>query len=494
MSSDRPTREQLIALAKSDPGVIADLVLALWVRIDVLEARTKTLEQNSRNSSRPPSLDRSNFNPPPKPKSLREKSGRKPGGQDGHVGKTLLQSDTPDRIIEHRLEAGARCSKCGTLLGEGPGQLHADDCERRQVYVLPAIRVEIIEHRAERRVCSDCATTVTAAFPADVTSPVQYDESVQAAAVYFNVRQMIPYARCAEVFTDLFTCPISQGTLASFIKRAGVKAALAMKPVREKLAVAELAHADETGCRVKGKLQWLHVLSTAKLTSYHIDRKRGCEGMNRLGLLGSFVGRLVHDFLSGYYCFNCIHYLCAAHLLRELIYLKEQMAQPWAEKMIELLLEAKDLADRERFREEGKRHVIGEITRQRIQVRYAEIILEGLAINPEPPAPSPRKRGKVKRSKALNLLIRLEDRYEEIMGFFEHPNVPFDNNQAERDLRMMKVREKISGTFRSEEHAKAFCDLRAILSSASKQQYVLFDAIVELLKSPEDIGEKLARG
>lgn len=493
MPSERLTREQLIALAKSDPEAIADLVLKLWDRVEALEARVRESKRNSRNSSKPPSQDRSHFNPPPKPESLRKKTGRKPGGQVGHAGETLTQSDAPDHIVEHRLESGARCPKCGAPLGAGVGELHADDCERRQVFELPAIRIEIIEHRAERRVCPNCGTTVAAAFPAGVDSAVQYGESVQAAAVYLNVRQMIPYARCTEFFGDLFGCPISQGTLANFIRRAGARARVAMVQVREQLRQAQTAHADETGCRVGGKLHWLHVFSTAKLTSYHIDPKRGAEGMDRLGMLGSFTGRLIHDFLSGYYRFGCEHFLCAAHLLRELIYLKEQMDQPWAGKMIELLLEAKDLAERECARAGGSRRVIGERTHRRIALRYARIVLEGLALHPEPPA-APGRPGRIKRSKALNLLIRLEERYEEIMGFFEYPGVPFDNNQAERDLRMMKVREKISGTFRSQEHATAFCDLRAILSTAGKQGLELFDTLTELLRSPADIGEKLARG
>lgn len=494
MASERPTREQLIALAKSDPEAIADLVLMLWDRVEALEARVRELERNSRNSSRPPSTDRGNFNPPPKPKSLRGKSGRKPGGQEGHAGETLQQSDSPDRIVEHRLDAGTLCPRCGAPLGTKHGELHAADCERRQVFVLPAIRLEVIEHRAERRSCANCGLESTAAFPEGVASPVQYGESVQAAAVYFNVRQMIPYARCAELFADLFGCALSQGTLANFIRRAGAKAGAAMEPVREVLVGSSLAHADETGCRVHGKLQWLHVFSTARLTSYHISPKRGAEGMDHLGLLGRFKGGLVHDFLSGYYRFVCIHHLCAAHLLRELTYLKEQMDQPWAGAMIELLLEAKDLAERELARTDGARRVIGERTRSRIHLRYAETVLEGLAINPEPPLPPRGTRGRVKRSKALNMLIRLEDRYEEIMGFFENPGIPFDNNQAERDLRMMKVREKISGSFRSDDHAAAFCDLRAVISSATKQGRNLLNCLAEMLRSPKDLGEKLAQG
>ena len=494
MPSERPTREQLIALAKRDPEAIADLVLALWDRVEALETRVRQLERNSRNSSRPPSSDHGNFNPPPKPKSLRPKSKRKPGGQDGHLGETLLQKDCPDHVVEHRFDADARCPECGAPLGADFAELHDQNCERRQVFELPAIRVEVTEHRAERRVCPDCATMVTAAFPAEVTSPVQYGKRIQSTAIYCNVRQMIPYARCAELFTELFACPLSQGTLAGFVKRAGAKAATAMVPVREKLVEADIAHADETGCRVKGKLHWLHVFSTEKLTSYHMDPRRGSEGMNRIGLLGGFTGRLVHDFLSGYYLFDYLHQLCAAHLLRELIYLKEQMEQAWAGDMIELLLEAKNLVARERSRAEGARHVIGERTRQRIRVRYAEIVLEGLALHPEPPDPPPGTKGRKKRSKPLNLLIRLDERYEEIMGFFEYPGVPFDNNQAERDLRMMKVREKISGTFRSEKHAEAFCDLRAVISSATKQGRDLLKTLDELIRSPETLGASLARG
>ena len=266
-----------------------------------------------------------------------------------------------------------------------------------------------------------------------------------------------------------------------------------MKPVREALVKVEVAHADETGFRVKGKRQWLHVFSTAKLTSFHIDTKRGYEGMNRIGLLERFKGSLIHDFLSSYYQLLCSHFLCAAHLLRELTYLHEQMDQPWAKDMIELLLKAKKLREREDAREPKQRHVIGEQTRQNIRRRYCEIVIAGLAINPEP-SPNPKRRGRPKRGKALNMLIRLEDRYGEIMGFFEHEGVPFDNNQAERDLRMMKVREKISGTFRTAEHATLFADIRGVVSTARKQSRNLLATLAEMLHAPETLGESLVEG
>ena len=488
---ERPTRDQLIELGKNNPEGIADLVLEQWDRVENLEAEVAELRRNSRTSSKPPSSDSGNFTNPPKPKSLRKKSGRKPGGQKGHRGDTLKPVADPDHIIEHRLDETERCPKCGATMSGTRGELSDENCECRQLFELPAIRLEITEHRAEKRSSEQCGTEVSAAFPEGINAPVQYGEKVRATALYLGVHQLEPYQRLSEMFNDLFNAPLSVGTLANIIKGGGSQAAETMKPVRQALVGADVAHADETGCRVTGRRHWLHVFSSAKLTSFHIDAKRGYEGMKRLGLLGRFRGKLIHDFLSSYYRLLCRHYLCAAHLLRELTYLHEQMDEPWAKEMIELLLEAKKLREREEAREPGSRRVIGEKTRQRIWMRYCEIILAGLAINPEPPPAPKGKRGRVKRSKALNLLIRLEERCEEIMGFFEYEAIPLDNNQGERDLRMMKTREKISGTFRSEEHATWFAEIRSVVSTARKQSRNLLDTLAGMLRAPQQLGDLL---
>jgi transposase len=368
-------------------------------------------------------------------------------------------------------------------------------CECRQVFELPAIRIEITEHRAEKIFCSRCGAAATAAFPEGVAAPVQYGPAVRATALYLGGYQMIPYQRLAEMFGELFACPLSQGTLGNIVRSGGCHAATAMEPVREALRQAPTAHADETGCRVMGKRHWLHVFSTRFLTCFHLDAKRGAEAMMRGGMIPDYRGNLVHDCLGAYGLFLlCWHYYCNAHLQRELTYLHEELKQPWAKDMIHLLLESKELSDRERTRPPDARHLIGEGTVNRIMIRYAAIVNDGLAINPEPPPSPPGTRGRVKRGKALNLLHRLDTRPCEIMGFFALPEagIPYDNNQAERDLRMMKVREKISGTFRSEEHGRAFCELRGIVSSVRKQGRDMLVSLKELVLSPAKLGKSLA--
>jgi len=499
VSDLRPTREQLIALAKRDPEAIADLVLSLWSRVEALEAKVAQLQANSRTSSKPPSSDKGNFANPPKskPKSLRTKSGKKSGGQPGHPGNTLQQSATPDHIEEHRLDSAAICPECGgPLETTPPGEpLHPHGCECRQVFELPAIRIEITEHRAEKTFCQRCGATATAAFPDGVAAPVQYGPAVRATALYLGGYQMIPYQRLAETFGELFGCPLSQGTLGNIVRSGGRHAAAAMEPVREALRQAPTAHSDETGCRVMGKRHWLHVFSTSFLTCFHLDAKRGAQAMVRGGMIPGYCGNLIHDCLGAYGTFgNCLHYYCNAHLQRELTYVHEEMKQAWAKDMIDLLLEAKELADREKSRPPDARRIIGEVAVNRIMARYSRIVIDGFAVNPEPPPPPPGTRGRVKRGKPLNLLRRLDTRACEIMGFFALPEsgVPYDNNQAERDLRMMKVREKISGTFRSEEHGRAFCELRGVVSSVRKQGRRMLESLKELVVSPAQLGESLA--
>lgn len=492
----RPTRDELIALAKADPEAITDQVLWLWDRVESLEKRISGLERNSRTSSKPPSSDKGNFTnqPKPKPKSRRQKTKRKTGGQKGHPGSTLKKVPDPDKVTFHDFASDAACPDCGSHLDPKQGQ--GDDFEVRQVFDLPPIKLEVTEHRARRCQCPDCGKRVTAPFPDEVKAPVQYGPRVQAAALYLGGYQLLPYRRLSELFDDLFNAPLSEGTLANIVKRGSQKAATAMEPIRGALVRSPVAHADETSCTVQGKRHWLHVFSNGELTAYHIDAKRGAEAMERMGLIPRYQGVLIHDCLGAYFTFqNCLHGLCNAHLLRELIYLHEELGQTWAAIMIELLLKAKDLAEREVAREEGSPRVIGKGRLEKTLKSYDGILAMGYRENPEPPPKPKGQRGKAARGKALNLLDRFDKYREEILGYFLYPELyPFDNNLAERDIRPIKVREKISGTFRSEEHARGFCLIRSIILSGRKQGRRVLETLSELIKNPGGIGLSLAEG
>jgi hypothetical protein len=465
------------------------------------ETRIAELESNSRTSSKPPSSDKGNFtNPPkPKPKSLREKSGRKPGGQKGHPGSTLGKVANPDHIEHHDFTFDASCPDCRCVLSESL-LAHSDDFqntyEARQVFDLPPIKTIVTEHRARQCTCSECGQSLVTPFPGTVTAPAQYGPRVPAAALYLGSYQLLPYQRLSELFRELFHCPLSQGTLANIVKHSSQKSTIAMEPIRQALIQSPVAHVDETGCTLHGKRHWLHVMGTDLLTCYHLDAKRGREAMERMNLLPHFKNLLIHDCLGAYFTFTyCRHGLCNAHTERELTYLHEQLGQAWAAEMIELLLEAKDLAEREINREEGSRRVTGEGRLGKILNRYNKVLSAGYALNPGPPPKPTGQRGRVARGKALNLLNRFDKYREEIMGYFLYPGLyPYDNNQAERDVRMMKVREKISGIFRSVEHANGFCDIRSIISSARKQRRAMLTTLSELISHPSTLGFSLAQG
>lgn len=458
----------------------AKLIEEQAAQIKKLEARIASLESNSRNSSKPPSSDKGNFGNPPKPKSLRPKTGRKKGGQAGHQGHTLGKVSHPDSIVKHALQPAITCPKCSQLTTTIP-----TGHQSRQVFDTPPIKVHVTEHQAQQCHCQHCNTKITANFPEGVTAPVQYGSNLQAACVYLSSYQLLPYGRLSELFQDLFNIPISKGTLANMVASAGEKAKEATAPIRKALTQGNVLHSDETGCSLLGKRHWLHVASTSALTLYHFDQKRGHEAMINMGVLDLFRGYLVHDCLGAYFKFSQFkHALCNAHLLRELIYALEQLDQIWAQKLINLLLKAKNQTEQSPKALSAER-------RKTIRTAYQEVVKEGLALNPEP-APEPGKRGRPKRSKQLNLLRRLDQHAEAFLAFVSEPEVPFDNNQAERDLRMMKVREKVSGGFGTEQRAIDFCSIRSIISSAGKQGKNVLQAISSMLIDPQKIGAELA--
>lgn len=448
------TREELLGLARSNPEALVDIILSLQKRVEELEAR---LAQNSGNSHNPPSCD---GYAKPGPKSLRGKSNRGSGGQHGHPGSTLTPVEKPDFIVVHRLK---RCPcGCGADLSARPALRH----EKRQVFELPPQRLVVTEHQAEVKLCPNSRREVAAGFPAGVAAPVQYGPRFNALLVYLRVRQFLPLERIRRLCADLFGRLVSEATVGTAVAAAHNALAGFEDHVSRLIISAPIAHTDETGLRVEGALHWLHVAGTRLLTWYGVHRKRGGEAIRHFGLLPRFAGRLIHDCFGPYFELDCLHGLCNAHLLRELVFLHEVQGQKWAKRMFDLLLRMRRSAAAAHKARAGPGPApqLAAWTR-----KYRAVLCEGFAENPEPGTPrTPGTRGRSGRTKAQNLLHRLQRHERSVLAFLQDSGVPFSNNQAEQDLRMMKVQQKISGAFRTARGAQEFARIRAYLSTAHK--------------------------
>ena len=455
------THEEIQAVYDLGPQAVVALVEQLLARIGELSSRVKELEErlakDSHNSSKPPASD--SFQPK-KTRSLRQPSGRKPGGQPGHPGNTLRLAAAPDLVVGHR--APGQCQSCGAALEE---DLAVWGDERRQVFDLPELKLEVVEHRVQSQECPGCHRVNQGKFPPGVSQSVQYGDRLKALGVYLLEYQLLPYGRVREFFADVFGATISEGSLHAAVKAGYEGLAPVEEAIKEGIRRAAVAHFDETGMAVAGKLQWLHVACTAGLTYYGRHEKRGKAATDKLDILPKFTGRAVHDGWSSYPQYECAHGLCNAHHLRELTFIEEECQQEWAGQLKGLLVEIKEQVEARKAQgvlqlEEGR---LREFER-----RYQEVIEAGLLANPPPEAP-PGHRGRKKQSKAKNLLDRLNRQREQALAFMYDFRAPFDNNQAERDLRMMKVQQKVSGCFRSPEGADYFCRIRGYISTLRKQ-------------------------
>jgi len=461
-------REDILKVYEEGPEAVVELVQSLFAIIARLEERINKLEEqvnkNSRNSSKPPSSD--GFKKP-QPKSLREKGKRPVGGQKGHPGRTLCMTEQPDHRVVHPVSA---CS-CGHDLE----QIAAKRYERRQVWDIPPQKMNVTEHRAEIKVCPLCGCLNKAEFPAEVSAPVQYGTSVKSLMTYLNQYQLLPYDRIREFFRDLFGQDISQATCIQANESLYQQLEDFEADIMKRIKISDVAHFDETGVRVEGKLHWLHVASTAEYTHYSVQEKRGQMGMDEAGILPSFSGIAVHDAWNSYWGYSCLHALCNAHLLRELTFIFEQDGQAWADKMSKLLLEIKKRVDTQ-----GSLDTLGQQEVVALVQSYNRILEEGLdedaRLNPHQPE-TVKKRGRTKQSKAKNLLDRLLKHQQEVLAFMHDPRIPFDNNQAERDIRMTKVQQKISGTFRSKQGAVTFCRIRGLISTLKKGSFSVIEGI-----------------
>ena len=428
----------------SELPVLREQVTALVARVQELEARAA---KDSHNSGKPPSSDGLKR----RTKSLRKPSGKKPGGQLGHRGQTLHLVATPDDVVEHR---PAVCSACQAELNEAPVLVR----ERRQVQELPAVRLLVMEHQALHVRCPSCQQVNVGTFPAETPSRAQYGPRLRALAVYLVEEQLVPLGRVQQVLCDLVGVRLGRGTLVRWIQQASATLAPVEAQLTAALRQVAVLHRDETGVRRAGRLAWVHVASTARLTRDAVHAQRGAEATDAMGILPHYTGVSVHDGLQTYHRYRrCRHALCNMHHLRELTFLEEQYQQTWAPELKGLLLEMK--AATEQARAAGRRSLPA-ATRETFVTCYRAVLAAGHAANP-PPERRPRQRGRVKQTPARNLLERLWLRQDEVLAFLDDLTIPFDNKQAERDLRALKMQQKVSGCFRSEPGADAFARLRS---------------------------------
>lgn len=471
MSAEPPSYEQLAALVVELSARLEETSARLAeanARIAELEAQ---LGKNSANSSKPPSSDGP---AKPAPKSLRGRSGRRPGGQAGHRGQTLCQVAEPDRRVRH---VPRRCRGCGARL-VGAADAGA---ERRQVFDIPLIQVAVTEHVLARRRCG-CGTVTTADAPEGVDSPVQYGPNVAAIVVYLYAGQFLSKDRTAHALAELFGTPISSGTVAAMTARAAAQLACEggfAEQVRVRLGQAEVAHFDETALRVAGRLRWVHSASTAKDVLITVHDKRGVEAMDAAGVLPRFGGIAVHDGWAPYDTYTkATHARCNAHLLRELQAVTDHHERSghtgrwcWAAQATDALRTMKRLVDASLARD-GTLNGVDPAKMTAAEHAFRSAARLGIA------ATAARATNLDKEHNAL--ARRLLDKHDDHLRFTVDARVPFDNNAAEREIRMIKIRQKVSGCLRTLAGAQQFCLIRSYLATTAKHGLGLLDALTRL--------------
>lgn len=452
---------QLIQNLSVDIKIIAE---AMQKQQELIEKLQGQIAKNSSNSSKPPSSDGPRKK---RTKSLRKKGARPSGGQKGHKGKTLKQVENPEHTVVHK---ACNCTHCQARLDN----VLVTDYEDRQVFDIPAIHIEVTEHKAEIKFCPQCGKVNKGVFPDQVTQPVQYGDNVKSHAVYFNNYHHIPVARTGEIFEDVFGHRISDAVIINSSNDGAIAVAPSTEATKEQLKQSDIANFDESGLRVKGKLHWLHVASNDALTHYEVHEKRGQVAMDDIGILPEFQGIAIHDHWKSYFAYeDCDHGLCNAHHLRELKFIHEQYNQEWAQKMSDLLVKANKKVNSAKDADNDR---LEPAQIYSIESAYDKIVNEGLEVNP-PPEKEPGKRGRVKQSPPKNLLDRLKSHKDDILRFIHNFSVPFDNNQGERDVRMIKVKQKVSGTFRTDYGADIFCRIRGYISTVRKNDCNVIGAI-----------------
>jgi len=443
------------------------------IKIAELEAR---LNKNSSNSSKPPSGDGYRKKAPI---NSREKSGMSTGGQLGHVGNTLDKVPNPDKVIEFKIQEICDCG-CNLENTESTQKT-------RQIFDIPKPQIEVTEYVTNNKVCPECGKIHKTEFPPEVTQPTQYGENIHTLMNYLTLYQLIPLSRAVEAIHAFTGQSVSEGTLVNAAKALYEILDGPVEAIKNQIINTNVVHFDETGARCEGETIWLHAACTEKLTFLEVNDNRGVQAGLDIDILPNFTGVAVHDHWKPYYCFkDCTHAECNAHNLRYLRDIAENYHQDWANEMSSLLIEikirVKDLNSQGLF----------EMPNEEIhlwQKRYHNIIEKGILEDAEKSPQILNKKGKLTKSKALQLLFKLRDYDIETLAFMYDFNIPFDNNLAERDIRMQKLRQKISGCFRSKEGAKISCRVRSYIYTARKNGIDALEAIARALQGQPFIPE-----
>jgi len=456
----------------------SNLVSKLEQRVADLESQ---LSKNSRNSSKPPSSD--GFVKPLRTQSLRDKSGKKSGGQTGHPGHFLKLVENPDQILVHQL---VKCASCDHSLHTRK----ADEWIKRQVFELPVLSLEVSEHRAEVKVCPGCGLRNVAAFPTGVGKMTQYGPRAKGFAVYLMSQHYLPYERTAQMFSDLFGHSLSEGSLENFQQNMFDGLFHSEQIIKEDILLSKVAGFDETGCKVNKKLNWIHSASTQTETYFGVHPRRGNEAMNDIGILPKFTGTGVHDGWPSYLVYAFAHGLCNSHHLRELTHIGEQLREVWALKMKRYLKKVKVRVDD--YREKGHRCLPGKWMRS-YQRGYRRILREGFSFHGDASTKEnsiSKKRGRPKQPPGKNLLDRLRKHERAVLAFASDFDIPFDNNGSERDIRMVKVKQKVSGCFRSFDGARYFCRIRSVISTMRKRGINILEGLQQAMAGVTPISAK----
>jgi len=481
-------RKKIIEIYNQGPDAVVDLVnriIDTFTReisdlkeiIKNQECRIKNLEdrlsKNSSNSSKPPSTD--GFKKPVK--NSRKKTNRKSGGQKGHKGHKLEMVSNPDETVRITVD---NCKKCGTDLKN-----KKKDEKKRQVFDIPPLNIFVTEYIAESIICPCCNELNENKFPDYVNHPVGYGVNFRSLIVYLNQYQFIPYERTVQFVSDIFNHPFSEGTIYNIVKDCYNKLESTEEIIKEKITNEGVVNFDESGGYCDKIRHWFHVASTVALTYFGFHKNRGRKAMDEINILPKFKGKAVHDFYPSYFTYDMEHILCNSHLLRELKFLHEEKNQKWALDLEKLILCIKSDVDKEK--ENPDKNCLSKYKQRKYNELFDEIISNGLRKNPKNKG-QPGKRGRTAQTTSRNLLERLDEWKASYLAFMTDFSIPFDNNQSERDVRMLKLQQKISGTFRSLKGAEIFCRIRGYISTARKNNIGIFQALKMVFNgNPETI-------